>query len=376
MPSDNSNLIKTSNFESYFLQYSEWTQFWQSVNDKPHKILNFQVSNQKFALSTIIYQYPWYFGQKFWYLAKGGVLSPQPIGNIDMETKNRVHNKWNDISKNDLENLFWQLNQEIYKQAKQQGICYIKANWEEGLTQKLELQNNLDLLNFYKNNYSGVKISNKIIQYLQTMTLDMTLIPQGRVFELSQLAEFYEYSKPLWNTTNSNVKRYTKKSLNLGWQISIDKTDENFEAFWQVYSDTKDRQDFVTQTKQYTRQLFDQDFSRIIILRNGAGEPCCVWQGIVFGNTFVYLSGGNNQYSFDNYGQYLMHLVAIWLGYSENLTVYDLGGYDKTKGFGRFKENYKGQIRTFLGNIDIPVNKLGFKIIDSGIELIKNIKGK
>jgi Acetyltransferase (GNAT) domain len=324
----------------------------------------------------VVYQYPWYLGQKFWYVAKGGVLSQKPIKDNDKtRIKNKMQNRWSDISQSDLEDLFWQLNQELHNQAKQQAVCYIKADWEEGLTQKLGLENNLDLLSFYKTKYSGVKISNKIIQYLQTMTLDLSVIPQRQAFDLGQLSEFYEYSKPLWNVVNSNVKRYTKKSLTLDWQISVDKTDENFEAFWQVYSQTKDRQAFVTQSKEYTKRLFDQDFSRIIILRNGAGEPCCVWQGIVFGDTFVYLSGGNNQFSFDNYGQYLMHLVAVWLGYCEKLNVYDLGGYDKTKGFGRFKENYKGQVRTFLGDVDIPVDRVKFGLIDGGIELVKKLKG-
>jgi lipid II:glycine glycyltransferase (peptidoglycan interpeptide bridge formation enzyme) len=365
MPSDNFNQFTTSHFEPYFLQFQDWTSFWQRVNGGDHKVFSFKVSSNEFSLSTMVYQYPWYFGQKFWYIAKGGVLKNLNSGQI---------NNWQNVSEQDLEKMFWELNQKIYNQAKLHSICYIKADWEEGLTNRLKLTSNLDFLNLYKTKYSGAKISNKIIQYLQTMTLDMILIPQENAFDLSQLPEFYEYSKLLWNTTNSNVKRYTKKSLSLDWLISVEKSDENFEAFWQVYSATKDRQAFVTQTKEYTRQLFDQDFSRIIILRNSAGEPCCVWQGIVFGNTFVYLSGGNNQYSFDNYGQYLMHLVAIWMGYSEKLEVYDLGGYDKTKGFGRFKENYKGQIRTFLGDVDIPVNRFKFSIIDGGIELVKKLR--
>jgi lipid II:glycine glycyltransferase (peptidoglycan interpeptide bridge formation enzyme) len=366
MPLENTIINKIKHFQPYFLQFHDWTKFWEKVNGGEHKVIEFEVSSELFSLSTIVYQYPWYLRQKFWYIAKGGILKDINSDKI---------NCWDDVSQQELEKLFWNLNKEIYAQAKSQGICYLKADWEESLTQKLKLENNLDLLNLYKNKYSGVKISNKIIQYLQTMTLDMTSIPKGQNFELKQLPEFYEYNKPLWNITNSNVKRYTKKALNLDWQISTEKTDENFEAFWEVYSATKDRQAFVTQTKEYTRQLFDQDFSRIIILRNGAGEPCCVWQGIVFGNTFVYLSGGNNQFSFDNYGQYLMHLVAIWMGYCEGLEVYDLGGYDKTKGFGRFKENYKGQIRTFLGDIDIPVNNLKFGLIDGGIELVKKLRG-
>lgn len=355
-----------SSFEPYFLQQTGWTKFWQSVNPAPHKTIQFTVSNELFELSTTVYQYPWYFGQKYWYIAKGGVLK---------NNENYEINNWNEIDIEALNELFWKLNNKIKNEAIVQGICYIKADWEEGLSNRLGFDNLDNWLVFYNSKFSGARLSHKIIQYLQTMTLDMNLIPEGKYFEIDELEKFLEYSKPLWNTTNSNVKRYTKKSLTLGWQISTEKSDENFEAFWSVYSATKDRQAFVTQTKEYTRELFDQDFSRIIILRDDLGEPCCVWQGIVFCKTFVYLSGGNNQYSFDNYGQYLMHLVAVWMGYCEGMEVYDLGGYDKTKGFGRFKENYKGQIRTFLGDIDIPVNILKFKIIDTGLRLLKKIRG-
>ncbi len=365
MSNDNRNSKINANFEPYFLQNLAWSTFWQRVNRGNHKVFIFKVNDKNFSLETLVYQYPWYFGQKLWYVAKGGILKNLVSEEI---------NNWDSILNQDIEKLFWDLNQSIFIKAKKSNICYVKVDWEEGLTQKLELENNFELLNFYRSKHSAVKISNKIIQYLQTMTLDLTLIPSGQTFALSSLSEFYEYSKPLWNATNSNVKRYTKKSLTLGWQISTEKSDENFEAFWQVYSATKDRQAFATQTKEYTKNLFDQDFSRIIILRNGAGEPCCVWQGIVFGKTFVYLSGGNNQYSFDNYGQYLMHLIAIWLGYCEHLQVYDLGGYDQTKGFGRFKENYRGNIRTFLGDIDIPISELQFKVIDSVIALVKNLR--
>jgi Acetyltransferase (GNAT) domain len=361
MPSSLSKII----FEPYFLQQKNWTKFWESVNPVPHETLEFKVSNGIYTLFTIVYQYPWYFGQKYWYVAKGGVLK---------DSSSNQTNQWGSIEVEELEDLFCKLNIEIISRAKNLGICYVKADWEEGLTKKLGFEDIESWLGFYKTKHKGARHSHKIIQYLQTMTLDMNLIPHGQNFDISELDQFLEYSRPFWNMTNSNVKRYTKKSLALNWQISIEKSDDNFEAFWKVYSETKDRQAFVTQTKEYTRRLFDEDFSRIIILRNPEGEPCCVWQGIVFGKTFVYLSGGNNQYSFDNYGQYLMHLVAVWLGYCENLEVYDLGGYDKTKGFGRFKENYKGQIRTFLGDIDIPVDSFKFGLIDGGLRLVKSLK--
>jgi Acetyltransferase (GNAT) domain len=359
--------IKTDNqfFEPYFLQHQGWVKFWGSVNPLPHTFFEFNVALEGFTLSAIVYQYPWYFGQKYWYIAKGGVLINSITG---------VTNNWQDIEPLELEKIFWELNIKIQDKAKVHDICYIKADWEEGLSQRLGF-NNLDKwLIFYQKRFKLARYSHKIIQYLQTMTLDMNLIPKGIKFEIEDLDKFFDYSKPFWNSTNTNVKRYTKKSLTLGWDISTEKSDENFEAFWFVYSATKDRQAFVTQTKEYTRKLFDQEFSRIIILRNSDGEACCVWQGIIFGDTLIYLTGGNNQFSFDNYGQYLMHLVAVWMGYCESVEVYDLGGYDKTKGFGRFKENYKGQIRTFLGDIDIPINNFKFGLIDGSLRFVKKVK--
>ena len=338
-----------------------------------------------YKLSVLVYQYPWQLGQKFWYIAKGGVLE-------NLESKEV--NNWSEIDKDSLEKLFWELNAKILASAKAQKITYIKADWEEGLTQRLGLESVQDLHHFYQKNHTKALVSNKIIQYLSTITLNLSQIQKEYQVEdqreesnfaknlekksKDDLKQFFVDSKVFWKTTNSNVNRYTKKSLDQNWDVSTDKTEANFEAFWQVYNQTKDRQNFAIQNKEYTRLLFDQDFSRLIILRDAQGQPQCVWFGIVFGDTMTYLYGGNTDYSFDNYGQYLVHLVAIKIAVSQathqKITKYDLGGYDPNKGFGKFKENYKGTVRNFLGDIDIPIQPIKYQLTNYLISFIKFIK--
>jgi lipid II:glycine glycyltransferase (peptidoglycan interpeptide bridge formation enzyme) len=355
--------------QPYFLQQTGWINFWQKANGVGHQPHFFSIENDQYKLSAIICEYPWHLGQNFWYIAKGGVLE-------NLESKEV--NNWSEIEKDSLEKLFWELNAKIVASAKTQKITYIKSDWEEGLTQKLGLESVQDLHHFYQKNYPKALVSNKIIQYLSTITLDLSqisdLITPQNVNDINALKTFFVDSKSFWKTTNSNVNRYTKKSLDLNWQVSNLKTDENFEAFWQVYNQTKERQHFAIQSKEYTRLLFDQDFSRLIILRDAQGQPQCVWFGIVFGDTMTYLYGGNTDYSFENYGQYLMHLIAVAMASSEKIINYDLGGYDPTKGFGKFKENYKGKVRNFLGVIDLPIDGLKYSLTNHIISLAKVIK--
>ena len=366
-------------YETYFLQCQDWAKFWQEANGVGHIFLWFHTKvNDKYTLSTLVYQYPWHFGQSFWYIPKGGVLTNKNDTNYSVNS----FSSWQDIEQSELQYLFCDLNKQIYDSAKAQKISYIKVDWEEGLTQRLGLKTNKDLEHFYQNNFKNTKnyknfqlakISSKTIQYLSTITLDLSTISP-----VEDLEQFFIDSKSFWKTTNSNVNRYTKKSLELSialnWDISTQKTESNFELFWQVYNQTKDRQHFTIQPKAYMRHFFDQDFSRIIVIKDQDNQPQCVWMGIVFGDTITYLYGGNTDYSFDNYCQYLTHLVAIKMAVSEKLLKYDLGGYDPNKGFGKFKSNYKGTIRNFLGDIDIPIHLIKYTITNNTIKLIKFIK--
>lgn len=378
----------------YFLQTEVWAKFWLESNPTNHKYFWHCTTihlgpNQKYELKSIVYEFPWYFGEKFWYVPKLGVLETED---------NSEENEWQDVSEENLKILLLKHLNEIQNLAKQKSMAYIKIDIEAGLCQKLKITNNGQLLKLVSHKINAkAKISSKKIQYVQTITLDLTAIAgqnfqqifdysdpdillktktelSPNVFSAANYKDFYNESQSFWKTTNSNIRRYTKKALDLEWTVSVEKSDQNFEAFWQVYNSTKDRQNFVIHSRDYVYRLFQKDNTHLIVLRDYSGNPQCVWFGMNWGNTLDYLYGGNNEYSFQNYGQYLIHLVAIHQAKSLGLKYYDLGGYEKNTGYGKFKENYKGELRTFVGPIDMPIKDLKYRLISRFVEFLKGLK--
>jgi lipid II:glycine glycyltransferase (peptidoglycan interpeptide bridge formation enzyme) len=355
--------------QPYFVQTQKWATFWQLANPVNHSYFWVEVQKDNFNLKFLVCNYPWHLGQKFWYISKGGTLT---------NLENNKINDWESVSKIELEGLFLDLVNKVNRLAKEQGITYVKYDFEEELIQKLELKNNQQVLEFLNSNCNyKSKISDKIVQYLSTMTLDLRSIQgvsQIQNYDQESLTNLWNDTQDFWKTTNNNVKRYTKKSLDKNWHISTEKSTTNFEKFYKIYNHTKDIRGFAIQSRDYLEKLYSQDFSKIIILSDESGEPHCVWFGIQIGNTQTYLYGGNTQKSFDDYGQYLVHLVALNSALANQAKFYDLGGYDANSGYGKFKDNYKGAIRIFPGAIDTPINQFKFYGISLIINSIKKIK--
>jgi lipid II:glycine glycyltransferase (peptidoglycan interpeptide bridge formation enzyme) len=243
--------------------------------------------------------------------------------------------------------------------AKIQKCSFVKIDFDENFQQGLQL-----ILDNYK-----IIQNTKPLQYKSTMTLDLEII-----LEILPDDNFFENSKIFWKTTNNNVQRYTKKAnLANNWTVSTQKTLTNFEHFWQVYKATSNRQDFKTHTKDYYQKLYELDFSKIIILFSH-NIPQAVWFGIATENTLTYLYGGNTDFALANLGQYKIQLEAVKLAVANNLRFYDLGGYEAGKGYARFKENYKGDIRVFSDPLDIIVNLFWYNFVNFSVKIIKLFK--
>jgi lipid II:glycine glycyltransferase (peptidoglycan interpeptide bridge formation enzyme) len=335
-------------FPTYFLQSQKWSQFWLKANREGHDVHFFQSYNKN--LFCYVYQYPWFFGKKFWYIPKAPGFTNTNVSNF--------------------ENDFLELLENIKKAGKKQNINFVKIDLDS------QFISNLKALEIFKKTNLKVKINTKTIQYIKTMTLDLSDILDLNLDRKQglNLTKFYEESDIFWKQTNQNIRRYTKKSLTKNWKISLEKTEQNFEIFWVLYNDTKNRQNFAIQEKPYLKELFKQDFCKIIILYDDEDKPHSGWFGITSQNTLTYLYGANSEASFKNYGQYLVHLVAVQIAVKENLRFYDLGGYDPGLGFGKFKEGYRGQIREFVGPFDLIFKQPEYLLINFIIKVVKIFK--
>lgn len=336
-------------YPKYFLQTKEWGQFWLQANPTNHRFFSIKIDEE---LEVWVYEYPWQFGQKFWYIPRL------------------------DLGKNYQQNLT-----KIIAKAKSNQVVFIKTDFDDNWLRENKIEDKNGLNKFLENQNLATKFvwSHKKLQFNQTPVLSLENTLNQNIFtekellnpESNKLLEFYQNTQDFWKNTNQNVRRYTKKSLTKNWQISTDKTEDNFKSFLQIYNQTKDRQNFAIQTHKYLKDLFNQENSRLIVLYNSQNKPHAFWFGLVSEKTLTYLYGGNTEESFANYGQYLLHLVAVAIAVQHQLPFYDLGGYDSTSGYGKFKENYRGQIRNFLGPIDFVLNPAKYNFINLMIKLVK-----
>ena len=340
----------------YFLQTQEWLKFWKAASGTGHDYKYFEDAN----FFGYIYEYPWLtnkWGQKFWYIPKG-IICKDDISNLTLANFEK----------------FLSL---IIEAAKKQKIAYLKVDFDDETTHLLNITNNSELETALKDKFATrINFQTKPIQYLTCSYLNFTKLPK---FENQDgLDQVFENTQSFWKSTSSQVKRYTKKILaeyqQGNWAVSIEKNQANFEDFYKIHTETAARQNFPTQSRAYLKSFFDQNFSRVIIIRDNDNQAQCVWLGVCLNNALTYLLGGNTQVSLDNHVQYLLHLQALKICRVENIDIYDLGGHDSRLGYGQFKDRYNPTIRTFLGPVDIILQPNKYWLINTTIKIKDKIR--
>jgi len=384
----------------YFLQTKIWSDFWLKANPKNHLTyhLKKQVKNSNLSLNCVVYQYPYYFGHKFLYIPKGPFFCYQKHSSTNSHSFYNL-NKVKKGVKEDSETLTKLLFEEIYQICIQQEILFLKIDFDDNFANIFNLNtlNTKTITKFLKQAFNqptlNLNFKTKSLQYLKTPVLDLNQVVELATsnpkleFSLNQMVEFMAFTKSFWLTTNQNVRRYTRKSLQKNWKISLQKTQDNFENLWSLLNSTAKRQGFKLHTKQYIQKLFEANFSRVIVLKDSKNQAQSAFLGVFDTHSFTYIFGGNSDISLKNYGQYLEHLIAVYLIFTENqrrlakdktlVGYYDLGGYDSSKGYGQFKLNYKGSLREFTGPVDIalkPFNYFSINLIRLVFKKFNNFK--
>jgi lipid II:glycine glycyltransferase (peptidoglycan interpeptide bridge formation enzyme) len=342
----------------YFLQDPRWAEFWNSALDNNHSFQQFSHLSNGISYSTIAYTYPWHFGQSFLYLPRFCVITSD-FNPSQQEIQSGLRE-------------FLNL---IVQKAQNSNHTFIKLDTGFDFQHATGIQTNDDFKSFIHHNTPNLTVthSKKSLQYLSTMILDCSNLQDKTAIE--SYLDFYLNNKEFWGKTNENVRRYTKKSCSQNWKIDSSTTVENFEKFWQVYQHTAQKHDFGIHSKKYFETMLNHDFVRIITLSDDQGVQSG-WFGVVFDDTMYYLYGGNTEISFKKYGQYFIHLIATDLISQETLLQYDLGGYDAKKGFGKFKEGYRGEIVTALGPMDIILKKTHHIVTHTAISIAKKLTNR
>ena len=302
----------------YFNQTNDWATFWESANPStPHTTYFFE--NE--FVGCYVYQYPLAGGVfsklKFWYIPRAFIIKKQlDSSDLSVQTNNLL-----DI---------------IKAKAATQNIVLIKLDL--GLDFQQWPDTRSDLTN-----------SAKKLQYLSTNILNL-----NNLESCISIEDFWTKNKSWFEASFDKRTRYgTRKALDYGWKFSTEKSSDNFEKFYKLHFDTANRQGFGLHSYDYLAAFYKQNFSRVIILRDADNVVQAGWLGAAINYSLINLYGGNSLVSRDNYGQYFLHLIALWQAVNQELSTYDLGGMELGKGFDLFKQGYKGSKVEFLGPFDI-----------------------
>jgi lipid II:glycine glycyltransferase (peptidoglycan interpeptide bridge formation enzyme) len=350
--------------KSHFTHSSTWAEIWLKSKGQPHTYFVFESQ----GLRLIVYQYPLIRDQVFWLINSFGQLLDIPV-NADHLTL---------------------VMQDLVSQAKsKKNVVFVKTYFNpdfvesifESITNVDNSKNDSVLVSFLARSVICKVIKPKInMQNNSTILLDLTTISRAQsesfdeTFDYqSDLGRFMDYSKNFWSKTSTNVRRYSKKSLQQGWKIEVD--EDNFEAAFDLLEKKSKELNFFLHSRDIVRTVVNSECGHLICIKNSSGEICGCWVGIGIENTMLYWYGANNQQSLDQYGQYLMHLTAIALASKLGCQLYDLGGYSPTLGFGKFKELYKGRIFEPYGDYDFVI-KSGYYRLDKLLVWVKDFRKK
>lgn len=328
----------------YIYQTTGWQKFWTGVKDSNHKTKAITMGNFK----LIVYQYPWILNQNIWFLPACPVYLK---GNMK------------DLDKEQFLQEFLEFLRQLKQEAKKNKIAILKLYLEPDLANFLNIQKQTELLSLLEKTDSKFWFKGKkSFMYEQIMQLHIAdLKLPKKYFELSDnyLAEFFKINADFWLERNKTIRNQTKRSLQNNWLIDDQKTPSNIVQSYQILLETSHRQGFELPPKKYFEQLANQDFSYFWLLRNQNQEVVSTWIGLNLGNRLVNLYGGNRSTSFTNFGPNYLHLAGIGLARFLGLAYYDFGGYNKTETTAKFKDNYKGEILTFPGNVNFGVSFFG-----------------
>lgn len=336
---------------TFFNQTLQWSNFWLQANsdNKNHDIHYF--ANKSFA--AYVYQYPLVGGLKFWYIPRAFVV---------------LNEKETDLENQEEAKLITDLLITIENEAKKNKIIFLKIDFNTnpefcGIGTMLGGR--------------GYKESTRKIQYIKTKILDLgelnTTIEKGQMeINTFDLTKFWDINqKQLTNIMDKRTRYGVRKGLQIPYIVDFTKDENTFNDFIKLHFSTAQRQGFTTFSFKYFKTLFQQNFTKVLTLRGEDGIARASWVGVDLNGSIHNIIGGNDTFSRENYGQYVLHLAAMNY-FSKPGTFYDMGGMEEGKGYDLFKSGFVGENVDFYGPYDKSFNKIVYFLYN----LYRKIKSK
>jgi len=176
-------------------------------------------------------------------------------------------------------------------------------------------------------------------------------------------------------STRSNLRRAEKRGVNVIMKDGI--TPEEYASFGLAMKDTikRNRGKNVYPHDSYFRSLLDRipfinNLNDKSMLSLGAfyayreGELASAHFVLFFGKTATYLYGASRTHHLHSKVDTYLHFAAMQEAKKRGFDYYDLGGIDETlwPTLTTFKRQFRGKEIHYVGNIDIPLRSMLYKI--------------
>lgn len=313
---DEINDVISAQPTSQFLQSWEWGEFNQALGIKVFR-LGIKDGDSLIAVTTL-FKKTLPIGKSYFYCPRGAVINVKcQMPNAEM-----------------LECLF----KEIKKLAKIENAIFLRFEPLE----KLEIRN----YNF------GIKRTIDI-QASKTLILDIEKSEE-------------ELLKAMHQKTRYNIRLAEKKGV-----IIREASSNDFEEFWEIMEETKNRDGFRLHSKEYYKKMLAINFVKLYLaVYNDKVIAGCIIS--FFGDMGVYIHGASSNSNRNLMAPYALQWHAIKEAKQKNLKYYDFNGINKDKwpGVTRFKFGFSGREINYPGTYDLIFSKLWYNVY----KLIRKIR--
>ena len=291
---------------SQFLQSWEWGEFQEKMGSKIYR-LGIIDNGEILGLGTLIKKaLP--FGKCYFYCPRGPVTL-----NVEHITHNEVMDK-----------IFL----EIKNISEKENCIFLR------LESQFKIQN------------SKFKISQTIdVQPSKTLILDLDKTEE-------------ELLKNMHQKTRYNIRLAKKKGVKIR-EGSL----EDFEKFWQIMEETKERDKFGLHNKDYYKKMIEINSIKLFLAYY---QNKVIAGNIIsfFGDTVTYVHGASSNEFRNVMAPYLLQWEVIKFARNKGYKYYDFYGIDEKKwpGVTRFKKGFSDNIIEYLGTFDLAYSKLWYNV--------------
>lgn len=184
----------------------------------------------------------------------------------------------------------------------------------------------------------------------------------------------------LQNAMHTKHRYNIKLSLKHDVYVKFGETDEDFEVFYKLLSDTAVRQKYFVHPKQYYKLIWDtfrpQNIVRLVTAYKDK-TPLASWMLFLYEGVMYYPYGGSSMEYRNLAASTLVAWEAIKMGKRDGCKLFDMWGAAKDPkdqsdswfGFTQFKLRFGGQFVKYMDSYDFVLNEVAYNAFNLANDL-------